>query len=59
MVIKFESFEGVMNIPSEDFILHRSLMDIPKCFKGGVALSIGFQPNPQSVLSLESVDNAA
>lgn len=34
-------------------------MDIPKCFKGGVALSIGFQPNPQSVLSLESVDNAA
>jgi hypothetical protein len=37
----------------------KSLVEFLKCSKGGGALSIGFQPNPQSVFSLESVDDAA
>ncbi len=36
-----------------------SLIDILKCFKGAVVLSIGFQANPESVFFLESVDDVA
>lgn len=48
-----------MNFPSEDFIMPSRLIDILKCFKGTVVLSIGFQANPQSVFFLERVDDVA